>query len=121
MSKDQPASQGPATREEVEALMRERTNLIETKRQQIEALEAERDKWHRRATDGVYMVNAYRNMLGPKGLEVAAMWEAKNTLRVHFDWQPEAWKLTGEERAALILEWESAPKRAMLPGEIDGL
>ena len=72
-----------------------------------------------RATNAEYMGWAYRNMLGEKGREVAAMWDAKGVKRVHFDWGPEAGNLTGEQRAEQILAWENAPRREILPGELD--
>ena len=64
----------------------------------------------RRATDAEYMAHAYRNMLGPKGQEVAAMWSEKRVQRVHFEWGPGAADLTGEKRAETILALEAAPR-----------
>lgn len=73
----------------------------------------------REKTDLVYLLTAYRNMLGPKGLEVAKMWSDNRVRRVHYSWGPEAFTLTGEERAQVILDLESAPRTLMNPGEID--
>lgn len=91
------------------ALQAERVSLIETKREQIEALSVKVAEFNRLATDRQYLMWAYENMLMKKGLEVAKMWRNKNVKRVHFSWGPDADKLTGEERASLILEWENAP------------
>lgn len=74
----------------------------------------------RRATDAEYMAQAYRNMLGETGMKVANMWRDKGIRRVHFSWAERAEKLTGEERAKHILEWEYAPSREVDPREIDG-
>lgn len=68
------------------------------------------------ATDRSYMMEAYRSMLGPKGLEVAAMWEKQGVTRQHTSWGPEAWKASGEDRAGWLLDVEVAPKTRM---EID--
>jgi len=67
------------------------------------------------ATDRRYMMMAYRQMLGPKGREVAAMWDAKGVLRQHTSWGPKADELTGEERAQIHLDVEEAPKTEHLP------
>ena len=75
--------------------------------QQYHALKADADELKKqihRATNAEYMLLAYRNMLGEKGLEVAREWAASGVKRVHFDWGPEAHKMTGEERANFILE-----------------
>lgn len=66
---------------------------------------------NRVATDRLYMMQAYRNMLGEKGLEVAAMWDRAGVLRFHMDWTAEGRLLTGEERAQQILDIEKLPKR----------
>lgn len=83
-----------------------------------EELEAEVNRLTSLATDRKYMMEAYRSMLGPVGLKVAALWEAKRVHRVHHSWTPGGLELTGEERAAHILEWEDAPKTLMT--SIDG-
>jgi len=67
------------------------------------AWQAKYDKQVHRATNAEYMLLAYRNMLGEKGLAVAKEWEERGVQRIHFDWGPEAHKLTGEERAQFIL------------------
>jgi hypothetical protein len=59
-------------------------------------------------------------MLGEKGLAVAKMWADNGVRRVHFSWGPDAGKLTGEERAQLILDWEYTPGRFVSVDEIDG-
>lgn len=79
--------------------------------QQYHALKADADeikKQIHRATNAEYMLSAYRNMLGENGLAVAKEWEARGVRRVHFDWGPEAHKLTGEERAQFILNMNNA-------------
>jgi hypothetical protein len=115
---DGPASELIAAREANEALMKERESLIATKREQIDALTKERDKANRVATDRRYMLDAYWCMLGPNGLKVAQMWKDKGVLRQHTSWGPEASRLTGEERAAVLLDAEIAPKTPM--ESIDG-
>jgi len=62
----------------------------------------------RMAADRAYMMQAYRNMLGPKALDVAEMWDRKGVFRQHTTWGPEAIALTGEERAQVLLDVESA-------------
>lgn len=79
----------------------------------IEALEANEKAQRRRATDAEYMVEALVNMLGPNALKVWQGWQGKGVQRVHFSWGPEAGQLSGEERAATILNWEEAAKNAV--------
>lgn len=74
----------------------------------------------RTAGDQRYMLEAYRQMLGPKGLEVVEHWTAKKMKRVHRSWEPDAWSLTGEERAQLLLDLEAALKTAVPVESIDG-
>lgn len=106
--------------EQIKALIAERESLIATKREQIEALEKELTAARRTATDRRYMMDAYRTMLGPNGLKMALRWEAGNVLRVHYSWGPDAFELTGEERAALMLEWDDAAKNGRLVENVDG-
>lgn len=75
-------------------------------------LEAEVKRLTTLATGRRYMMEAYRNMLGPKGLEVAAAWEAKRVHRVHYDWGPKAGEMSGEERAQFILDMEKQLENA---------
>jgi len=101
-----PISTAQADREQLEA--------------RVKSLEVDVAKWKRIATDRSYMMNAYILMLGPIGLKVAEMWARKGMQRFHADWTTEAYKMTGEERAQTILDWEAAPKREVDPREIDG-
>lgn len=55
-----------------------------------------------------YLLPVYRDMLGPKGKQVADLWEKQGVQRVHFDWGPDA--PTGEERADFILSLNLAPR-----------
>lgn len=133
--------------QQIAALMNERTSLIETKREQIERLTAERDEWQDRAnhqqvraeaaesrvqsleeevkrlrresTDRAYMLEAYGSMLGPTALKVIEMWADKHVKRVLHSWGSEAVNLTGEERAQLLLEWEAAMETAVEIRDID--
>ena len=82
-------------------------------------LRAENKRLLRLATDRRYFMLAYRNMLGENGLKVAQMWDEKNVNRIHYSWGEGAHKMAGEERAALILSWEDAPKRLVHPSTID--
>ena len=70
----------------------------------------ERRRAETRAADRFYMLEAYRSMLGPNGLAVVKVWDDAKVVRVHYSWGPEASSLTGEERAAYILEVETAPR-----------
>lgn len=92
---------------EVEAHLRHQASVAEAK---VEELTKEKDALQRVATDRRYMLDAYRNMLGETGLEVAQMWGEKHVLRVHFSWGPDAAAMTGEQRAQVILDMEAAPK-----------
>lgn len=70
----------------------------------IRRLHDEKCRLTRIATDRAYMMKAYRDMLGPNGLEVAEMWDRKGVLRQHTDWGPEAHLMTGEDRAQALLD-----------------
>jgi len=74
----------------------------------------------RKLADMSYMAHAQYELLGPKALEVVKMWRKQDVMRIHTSWGPKAYAMTGEERAALLLEWENAPRRLVAPGEIDG-
>lgn len=100
-------------------LIPQAASAIEADQARIEALEAENARLLRTATDRRYMLEAYRAMLGPKGLEVVASWNASNVQRVHYDWTQDALTLTGEERAQIILDWEEARKSAVLIDDVD--
>lgn len=79
----------------------------------LEAAKVLKAQYHR-ATNAEYMKQAYLELLGPKGLEVALMWAKKGVNRVHHDWQPSAYEeLDGEGRAQFILDAEVAPKKLM--------
>lgn len=69
------------------------------------------DRANRTATDRRYMMDAYFLMLGPKGRQVAEAWQAKGVRRQHTSWGPEAAKLSGEERAQVLLDMEAAVGR----------
>lgn len=64
-----------------------------------------------RATNAEYMQQAYYNMLGPVALKVASGWYENNVKRFHCSWGDEAYKLSGEERAQAILDFQNAPSR----------
>jgi hypothetical protein len=70
--------------------------------------DAEIARLRRLATDRKYMLEAYRNMLGPKGLEVATIWERQGVTRQHTSWGPDAYSLSGEERAQVLLDVQTA-------------
>lgn len=97
-----------------------RADLYDALSARIAELERERDEARREATDQRYMKQAYWYMLMPLGLKVAKMWDDKGVKRVHHSWAPEASKLTGEERAKAILEWEDAARTAVPVESIDG-
>lgn len=83
------------------------TALLALARQAAEK-DAEIARLRRLATDRKYMLEAYRNMLGPKGLEVATMWERQGVTRQHTSWGPDAYSLSGEERAQVLLDVQTA-------------
>lgn len=85
---------------------------------EVEGMRAEINRLRRLATDRSYMMTAYRQMLGPKGCEVAAMWDAKGVERQHTSWGPKAAEMTGEERAQVHLDIEAQPKTENL--DLDG-
>ncbi|WP_052194623.1 hypothetical protein [Aureimonas altamirensis] len=91
-------------------------DTIDALQARVEALDAELYRAKVVATDRSYMMDAYRAMLGPKGLEVAVMWEKQGVTRQHTSWGPDAWKLSGEDRAGVLLDIEALPK---IPSEID--
>lgn len=76
----------------------------------IAELEAENAKARRCATDRQYMVDALVQMLGPTGLQVWQRWQERGVQRVHAGWGPDAASMAGEERAQVLLEWETAPR-----------
>lgn len=93
---------------------------VERLREELKGKEADVVRLRRMSTDQAYMLNAYRNMLGDNGMKVVKMWEDRRVTRVHFDWGPDAAKMTGEERAAFILDMEKAPRRQMNFGDGKG-
>lgn len=93
---------------EVASLLNEIATLRENERKQL-----------RRANDAEYMRNAYRQMLGPKGREVANGWDADGVKRVHTSWGPDAVNLDGEGVAAVHLQMREAAKGAVPIEDID--
>ena len=85
------------------------------------ALETEIKRINRIANDRQYFIDALVNMLGPNGLKVWKGWQARQIVRVHYSWGPEAASMTGEERAAAILEWDEAAKSGELIHDVDHL
>ena len=82
----------------------------------LEERDQEIKRLNRIATDRRYMMDAYKAMLGPIALQVVKHWEDKGVTRQHTSWGPEAHKLTGEERAQILLDVQSA---ASLPLEFN--
>lgn len=78
---------------------------------EITRLKEEVTRYRKLYTDASYWQLAYQNMLGPKALQAVMMWRKKGITRLHFDWGPEAHKMSGEERAQFILDLENAPTR----------
>lgn len=100
------------------AVMLEAADELDAKDARIAKLTAEVTRLNRLATDRRYMINAYRAMLSETGEKVAAEWDANGLKRIHFDWGPDAAKLSGEERAKIMLDFANAPSR--LVTDIDG-
>lgn len=67
----------------------------------------------RTATDRRYMMEAMVQMLGPKGKQVVALWEAKGVKRIHSSWAEGYERLTGEEVAQVHLDLEEAMATAV--------
>lgn len=86
---------------------------------QDDTLEERLKKQIRRATNAEYMLEAYYNMLGPKGREVADNWRKEGTRRVHYSWGPKAREMTGEQRAEYILYLNEALARSIPIESID--
>jgi hypothetical protein len=100
--------------------MEVRLNPLDAASERINELEAQLAAANRLATDRLYFMQAYEQMLGPIGLKVVAMWRDKRVHRVHHSWGPQAHNLTGEERAQVILDMEEAAKTAVRVESIDG-
>lgn len=77
---------------------------------EITRLTTENERLRRQTTDRQYMIDALVQFLGPIALQVWRGWQGKGVQRVHHSWGPGAAALSGEERAAHVLEWENAPK-----------
>lgn len=56
------------------------------------------------------MSHAAAFMLGPKGKQVWELWAESGVQAVNVFWGPEAYKLSGEERAQVLLDFENAPR-----------
>lgn len=80
----------------------------------IQELKTEIETLKREKADLQYMNAALTTMLGPVALEVVKTWNERNVRRVHYSWGPEAHKLTGEERAQVMLDVEKAPRSRMV-------
>jgi hypothetical protein len=94
------------------ALFSEAATLIESQAAKIAELEARLAKVNRIATDRQYMMHAYKIMLGPIATELVKKWEDRGVLRQHTSWGPKADKLTGEERAQVLLDAFVDPRAA---------
>ena len=83
-------------------------------REELDALKQVR----RLAADAAYMLQAYRNMLGPVALDLVKKWEADGVTRFHCWWGPDATEMSGEERAQVLLNnYMPPPHRAALKGD----
>jgi len=78
----------------------------------LPAIEQSLAQERRRATDAEYMLAALVPMLGPKGREVWAAWQAKGVTRIHHDWVKDPMTMEGEEVAQFHLDMEDAIKDA---------
>lgn len=75
-----------------------------------EAHEQEARLLRREIADGHYMMEAYRQMLGPKGRQVAKLWADQGIIQQHSSWTVDPYSLTGEDVAGIHLAFEAAPK-----------
>lgn len=91
---------------EATPINKEAADYIEAQRDAALNLINEVGELRRQLNNARYMLRAYRDMLGPNGLKVAEMWDARGVERVHHEWGPQAAEMTGEERAAFILKME---------------
>jgi len=88
---------------------RDRVEAFGRMQAQIKALTEANNKMQTKLTDRAYMINALVQMLGPQALNVWNRWRGDGVTRVHHDWMPDAIAMTGEERAAVILQTMNAP------------
>lgn len=79
----------------------------------VEAAQAEVKRLNQIAVDRRYMMDAYKAMLGPIGLQVVKRWEEKGVTRQHTYWGPEAHLISGEDRAKALLDAESAAEHPL--------
>ena len=86
--------------------------MTETTEQQITRLNRDR-------TDRQYMIEALVPMLGPKGREVWALWQAKGVTRIHTSWAFDPMTIGGEDVADLHLKMEVAIADAVPVDDID--
>ncbi len=73
------------------------------------ALTAEKRNLNTIAVDRRYMIEALVSMLGPNGLKVWQHWQDSGVKRTHVSWEPDAWKLSGEERAENLFKFITYP------------
>lgn len=85
---------------------------------ELDRLRAENERLRRERGNALYMGEAYRQMLGPKGREVATMWEKQGVVRIHSSWAADPYSLEGEDVAQIHLDFEAAPKTPI--DDIDG-
>jgi len=88
-------------------------------REEVEGLKAKLKAERRRATDAEYMRDAYRRMLGPKGQQVVAAWDAAGLTRIHVSWGPDAASLDGEGIAQAHIDMAEAAKTATPIEDVD--
>lgn len=74
---------------------------------------------NRKITDLLYMQEALVQMLGPKGREVWAAWQANGLIRTHTSWAIDPMTLPGEDIAQLHLEMAEACKNSTPIEDID--
>lgn len=102
-----------------EAEMLPKNSIEYLARELMAAEQRGKDQMARIATDYRYMMEAYEIMLGPKALEVVAMWKDNGVKRFHASWGPDAAAMTGEERAQVLLGWEGVLNSARLVEDVD--
>ncbi|WP_128082276.1 hypothetical protein [Sphingomonas sp. Ant20] len=93
--------------------------MSEETRAKADGLQHRIDRLNRTATDRAYMIEALAQMLGPKGRQVWASWQAQGVQRIHSDWVVDPMSMDGEDVAQIHLNMEEAIKSAVVVEDVD--
>jgi len=92
-------------------------NFLATER--LPAIEQALQSERRRGTDGLYMIEALVQMLGPKARKVWKAWQDKGVVRQHSSWTVDPMTMAGEDVAQVHLDMEVAIKNAVPIDDVD--